>query len=98
MAGFDSHRSWANSSFSWFPSATPSELTPQSSEEQSIRRRSSRWRFALDKPGEKSITLIEAPTAVVSGMIRSDDGKPVEGLARAGDYVSGTRQLQRRIE
>ncbi len=34
----------------------------------------------LDKPGEKSITLIEAPTAVVSGMIRSDDGKPVEGL------------------
>jgi beta-lactamase regulating signal transducer with metallopeptidase domain len=34
----------------------------------------------LDKPGEKSITLIEAPTAQVSGTIRSDDGKPSAGV------------------
>ncbi len=37
----------------------------------------------LDKPGEKSITLIEAPTAQVSGTIRSDDGKPAAGVTLA---------------
>ena len=34
----------------------------------------------LEKPGEKSVTLIEAPTAEVSGTIRSDDGKPGTGV------------------
>ncbi len=34
----------------------------------------------LDKPGEKSITLIEAPTAIASGTIRSKEGNPVAGL------------------
>ena len=34
----------------------------------------------LDKPGEKSIVLIEAPTATVSGVIRMSDGKPAAGM------------------
>ena len=34
----------------------------------------------LAKPGEKSLTLIEAPTAKVSGTIRSNDGKPAAGV------------------
>ena len=34
----------------------------------------------LDKPGGKSITLIEAPTATVSGTIRSNEGNPIAGL------------------
>ena len=34
----------------------------------------------LDRPGEKSITLIEAPTAKVNGTIRSSEGKPAAGI------------------
>ena len=34
----------------------------------------------LDKPGDKSIVLIEAPTATVSGVIRMNDGKPAAGM------------------
>ncbi len=34
----------------------------------------------LDRAGERAITLIEAPTAKVSGTIRKEDGSPAAGL------------------